>query len=181
MQNCALLNQTLISSWACLAVTGPPPARGDRESFPGIGVRKPSNCSLMAVPAGGSPPRGDPEGKSKGKAAAGGDATLKRKRGMFSKELRLMLYGFGDDPDPLPETVELVEDIVVDYITDMVHKAQDVALRRQKLGLEDLLFLIRKDPRKFARVKELLAMNEELKKARKNFEVEGETAVPEAE
>jgi hypothetical protein len=31
-----------------------------------------------------------------------------------------MLYGFGDVPNPLPETVELVEELVTDYVTDLV-------------------------------------------------------------
>uniref|UniRef100_A0A3B4B529 Uncharacterized protein n=1 Tax=Periophthalmus magnuspinnatus TaxID=409849 RepID=A0A3B4B529_9GOBI len=35
---------------------------------------------------------------------------------------------------------------------------------------QDIVFLIRKDPRKFARVKDLLTMNEELKRARKAFD-----------
>nr|GEW53517.1 transcription initiation factor TFIID subunit 13 [Tanacetum cinerariifolium] len=34
-----------------------------------------------------------------------------------------MMYGFRDDSNPLPETVALVEDIVVEYVADMVHKA----------------------------------------------------------
>ncbi|KAH9534243.1 hypothetical protein CY35_18G097500 [Sphagnum magellanicum] len=73
---------------------------------------------------------------------------------------------------PMQETVLLMEDILIDYITDTVHKAQDVASRRGKLTTEDIMFLVRKDARKFARVKELLAMNEELKRARKAFEVD---------
>jgi transcription initiation factor TFIID subunit 13 len=72
----------------------------------------------------------------------------------------------------MQETVLLMEDILIDYITDTVHKAQDVASRRGKLTTEDIMFLVRKDARKFARVKELLAMNEELKRARKAFEVD---------
>ena len=36
--------------------------------------------------------------------------------------------------------------------------------------LKIIVFLIRKDPRKFARVKDLLTMNEELKRARKAFD-----------
>ena len=31
-----------------------------------------------------------------------------------------MMYGFGDDPQPYAESVELLEDLVVQYITDMV-------------------------------------------------------------
>lgn len=85
------------------------------------------------------------------------------------------MYGFGDDPNPLPETVALVEDIVVEYVTDLVHKAQNVASKRGKLLTEDFLYLIRKDMRKLHRATELLSMNEELKQARKAFDVDEET------
>lgn len=33
-----------------------------------------------------------------------------------------MMYGFGDDPQPYAESVDLLEDLVVQYITDMVRK-----------------------------------------------------------
>ncbi|KQK16896.1 transcription initiation protein SPT3 homolog [Brachypodium distachyon] len=104
-------------------------------------------------------------------------SSLKRKRGMFQKDLQHMMYGFGDDPNPLPETVTLVEDIVVEYVTDLVHKAQNVASKRGKLLTEDFLYLIRKDMRKLHRATELLSMNEELKQARKAFDVNEETLV----
>jgi len=113
-----------------------------------------------------------------GGVGAGADAsapTLKRKRGVFQKDLQHMMYGFGDDPNPLPETVALVEDIVVEYVTDLVHKAQNVASKRGKLLTEDFLYLIRKDLRKLHRATELLSMNEELKQARKAFDVDEET------
>lgn len=38
------------------------------------------------------------------------------------------------------------------------------------MQVEDIIFLIRKHPRMYARVKDLLMMNEELKKARKAFD-----------
>ena len=31
-----------------------------------------------------------------------------------------MMYGFGDDQNPYTESVDLVEDLVIDYITEMV-------------------------------------------------------------
>ncbi|XP_015693784.1 transcription initiation factor TFIID subunit 13 [Oryza brachyantha] len=111
-------------------------------------------------------------------SGGGADAsatTLKRKRGVFQKDLQHMMYGFGDDANPLPETVALVEDIVVEYVTDLVHKAQNVASKRGKLLTEDFLYLIRKDVRKLHRATELLSMNEELKQARKAFDVNEET------
>ena len=37
-----------------------------------------------------------------------------------------MLYGFGDDAAPLPETLDLVEGIVLDYTTTLLHKVGGV-------------------------------------------------------
>jgi len=42
--------------------------------------------------------------------------------------------------------------------------------RTGRVQVEDMVFLVRKDARKYARVKDLLTMNEELKKARKAFD-----------
>jgi len=42
--------------------------------------------------------------------------------------------------------------------------------KQNRVQIEDLMFILRKDPRKYARAKDLLIMNEELKKARKVFE-----------
>lgn len=142
------------------------------------------NCRRASSPiVGMAPVANNTEGGASGAAGKGkasathqqtADSSLKRKRGLFNKDLRLMMYGFGDDPDPMPETVHLMEDILIEYITDLVHKSQNVASRRGKLTTEDVMFLVRKDSRKFARVKELLAMNEELKRARKAFDLDEE-------
>ncbi|KAH9754056.1 transcription initiation factor IID 18kD subunit family protein [Citrus sinensis] len=80
--------------------------------------------------------------------------SFKRKRGVFQKDLQHMMYGFGDDPN--------------------AHKAQDIGSKRGKLSVEDFLYLIRKDPPKLNRCTELLSMQEELKQARKAFEVDEE-------
>ncbi|KAL4448273.1 hypothetical protein ABPG75_005492 [Micractinium tetrahymenae] len=99
-------------------------------------------------------------------------------RGQLTRDLAVMMYGFGDDIQPLPETLDLVEDIVLDYATTLLHKAMDSAALRGKLrrpgapgagaavAAEDILFLVRKDPKKYARAKELLIMDEEIKKAK---------------
>lgn len=49
------------------------------------------------------------------------------------------------------------------------HKAMDIG-KSGRVQVEDIMYLARKDKRKYARVKELLSMNEELKKARKAFD-----------
>ena len=93
---------------------------------------------------------------------------LERKR-MFSKELRLTLYGYGDDQNPYTETVDFLEDLVLEFITSMTGRAMAIG-RTGRVQIEDITFLVRKEPRMYARVRELLTMNEELKKARKAFD-----------
>ncbi|CAD5171192.1 unnamed protein product [Musa acuminata subsp. malaccensis] len=110
------------------------------------------------------------------------EASLKRKRGVFQKDLQHMMYGFGDDPNPLPETVSLVEDIVVEYITDMVNMVHLLLLfpmirlikqiRNYRLSV---IYFCMSDPPKLHRCTELLSMHEELKLARKAFDVNEET------
>jgi transcription initiation factor TFIID subunit 13 len=92
----------------------------------------------------------------------------KRKR-IFSKELRCMMYGFGDDQNPYTESVDMLEDLVIGYITEVICKAMDVG-KSGRVVVEDIMYLVKSDPKKYARVKDLLSMNEELKKARKAFD-----------
>ncbi|KAL3834095.1 hypothetical protein ACJIZ3_008831 [Penstemon smallii] len=108
-----------------------------------------------------------PSSKVKVGSSQPSEASLKSKRGMFRKDLHHMMYGFGDDANPLPETVALVEDIVVEYVTNLVHKAEDVATKRGNLFAKDFLFLIRKDLPKLNRCTELLSLDEDIKQAKK--------------
>ncbi|CAH0385373.1 unnamed protein product [Bemisia tabaci] len=96
-------------------------------------------------------------------------STVNGRKRLFSKELRCMMYGFGDDQNPYTESVDLLEDLVIEYITEITHKAMEIG-RTGRVQVEDIVFLVRKDRRKYARVKDLLTMNEELKKARKAFD-----------
>ena len=80
-----------------------------------------------------------------------------------------MMHGFGDDPNPYTETVDLVEDLVVEFITEMTVRAMEVG-KSGKVHVNDIMFVLRRDHKKYARVNELLRMNEELKKARKAFD-----------
>ena len=42
--------------------------------------------------------------------------------------------------------------------------------KQNKVTVDDLLYILRKDTRKYTRAKDLLRMNEELKRARKAFD-----------
>jgi transcription initiation factor TFIID subunit 13 len=57
----------------------------------------------------------------------------------------------------------------MEYIEQLCSKALNVG-KPNRVGLDDIYYLIRRDQKKYARVKELLSMSEELKKARKAFD-----------
>jgi len=37
--------------------------------------------------------------------------------------VRCMMYGFGDDQNPYSESVDLLEDLVIEYISEMVFQS----------------------------------------------------------
>lgn len=96
----------------------------------------------------------------------------KRKR-LFHRELKYMMHGFGDDPNPYSETVDLVEELVVQFITEMTVKAMEVG-KSGRVHVNDIIFIIRKDPKKYSRVKDLLMMKEQIDKAKKAFSDDSE-------
>ena len=119
------------------------------------------------------------------------DYTAHRK--LLQKEIRQLLYAFGDSAAPREDTVSCVEDLLLQYIIGTTQRAHDVAAAGHRRSMinsgqiliagantgaavrvktEDLLFVLRDDPKKLARAEELLFMNEELKKARRAFELE---------
>lgn len=93
-----------------------------------------------------------------------------RSKGTLGKEIKIMLYAFGDVQNPRQDTADLLEEIVIQYIADLTSQAHSACKKRGKLRTEDLMFCVRKDKKKLSRMQELLYMNEELKKARKAFE-----------
>ena len=108
-------------------------------------------------------------------AVPDGIATNPRAARRFQRELRSIMYGFGDARQPQEESVQLLEDMVVDYIHQLLQKAQIACEHRMrgmrkstepKLRDRDLLFVLRKDKRKYERVVEILEVWKELKTAR---------------
>jgi len=91
------------------------------------------------------------------------------RKAIFRKELRSMFYGFGGDKNPRDDTLDALVHIVHEYIRDVSLKALEVGKPNQ-IRLEDVHYLIRRDQKKFQRVKELLSLSEELKKAKKAFD-----------
>ena len=86
--------------------------------------------------------------------------------------MKQFLYAFGDDKEPLPETVRVLDEIVTDYIIETCHAAARSAdiVGRQKIKVDDFKFAIRNDELATGRVKELLQIDKELKDSRKQFD-----------
>lgn len=82
------------------------------------------------------------------------------------------MYAFGDVSDPLPDTVDALEDVLVNFIVDTCHDAIDFAkvTKRQKIKVDDFAFSWRRDPVKYGRVFELLRLQEVINKARKQYQ-----------
>ncbi|ETO14509.1 hypothetical protein RFI_22869 [Reticulomyxa filosa] len=77
------------------------------------------------------------------------------------------MYGCFDDENPLEESMELMESILVQFIHKMTCQAQELAnMNKRNVYEGDLMFLIRKDRKKFQRINELLNFHENLKKLR---------------
>eukprot|EP00092_Neocalanus_flemingeri_P031505 GFUD01034215.1.p1 GENE.GFUD01034215.1~~GFUD01034215.1.p1 ORF type:complete len:309 (+),score=85.82 GFUD01034215.1:43-969(+) len=65
-----------------------------------------------------------------------------------------MMYAFGDARRPNIETAKLIESVVLNQITEIVHQATSVSHKRSSktLGLESILFLMRHSPLKIQRL-----------------------------
>ncbi|KAM9203786.1 transcription initiation factor TFIID subunit 13 isoform 2-T2 [Mergus octosetaceus] len=57
-----------------------------------------------------------------------------RRKRLFSKELRCMMYGFGDDQNPYTESVDILEDLVIEFITEMVSRRRAARPRTDTQG-----------------------------------------------
>ncbi|ODQ79020.1 hypothetical protein BABINDRAFT_18856, partial [Babjeviella inositovora NRRL Y-12698] len=105
--------------------------------------------------------------------------TQKRKRQqIFANELKSLLYAFGDVPNPLPETVNTLDDILQTFLVDTCHKAHEYAVagglgvtKSRKMKVEDFKFVFRNDEVKVGRIEELLKMSKEIEEAKKLYDV----------
>ncbi|KAL1935458.1 hypothetical protein VTP01DRAFT_4598 [Rhizomucor pusillus] len=92
------------------------------------------------------------------------------RKGMFAKDLKLLMYGFGDVPNPAADSISVMDDLVITYISEMCQEAAKVAESRGKVRVEDFKYILRKDKKKSGRVEELLYMSEDIRRAKQLFD-----------
>lgn len=102
--------------------------------------------------------------------------------------VRNLMFGFGDDRNPSNDTVNVMEEILVEYIADVVGVFCALSLhvvttpsfqcqtalaptRKSRLSIEDFRRALSRpaDAKKLARMEELLFMQEDIKRARAQF------------
>lgn len=95
-------------------------------------------------------------------------------RTSFIPELQSMMFALGDSRRPLHETAALVEDIVHTQLITMLHQACEGATLRgsRVISAEDILFLMRRDKIKVARLIKYLQFRDYKSKLLKTVEDE---------
>ncbi|KAI1100281.1 TFIID-18kDa-domain-containing protein [Jackrogersella minutella] len=92
------------------------------------------------------------------------------------KDMNLLLYCFGDVPDPLPETARVLDEIVTEFMEGVCFEASYHAqvAGRQKLKFDDFEFALRRNPQYLGRVKTMVEKRKQIRDFRKVFKMDDE-------
>lgn len=78
------------------------------------------------------------------------------KKGKEEEELRKMMIGFGDEPNPSEKSLDLLDEYMADFLINLVSNSYKRSMRRNinsnQLMKEDLLYFIQPDTKKLMRV-----------------------------
>ncbi|XP_062619346.1 transcription initiation protein SPT3 homolog [Saccostrea cucullata] len=123
---------------------------------------------------GGQNLNGHPSEKSQSQSSGGTGSGAPKN--WYLSEILQMMYGFGDVPKPQHDSAVLIEDIVKQQLTSVLLQAADVASLRNGrfIGLEDILFLLRKDKVKLRRLLRYMGVKDQRTMAMKGVSEEGE-------
>lgn len=96
----------------------------------------------------------------------------RRKRQLFTKDIENLLYAMGDGPVSLDSTVACLEDCLTDYLTDLAHESLRFARSqgRSRVKIDDLPFVLRRDPMKLGRMNYMRDQLIKIEKAKKMYD-----------
>ena len=91
----------------------------------------------------------------------------------FTNELKGIMYGFGDVENPDPESVELLQEYVIEYIQNIAYAAYRRNKRKgsNELSLRDLLYVLKKDKKRYYRIKDLIRFYDNAKSIKKRTDL----------
>ncbi|OTB04839.1 hypothetical protein M426DRAFT_11202 [Hypoxylon sp. CI-4A] len=98
-----------------------------------------------------------------------------------AKEVRNLLYAYGDVKDPLQETVRVLDEIVTEFLEGVCFEASRHAqvAGRQKLKFDDFEFALRNNPQYLGRVKSMIEKRQKIKEMRRTFDQEDDALAKE--
>ncbi|KAK8819254.1 hypothetical protein WA538_001827, partial [Blastocystis sp. DL] len=83
----------------------------------------------------------------------------------FEDNLREMMFGFGDSIEPHPQTVELMDQLVKDFMTNLSLRCFDIAKRTHRnMDSEMIQYAVKSKEDYFYRLNELLKAFDEISK-----------------
>ena len=87
----------------------------------------------------------------------------------FTNELKGLMFGFGDSENPDHESAELLQEYVIEYIQNIALAAYRRNKRKgsNEISLRDLLYVLRKDKKRYYRIPSLINFYEIAKKTKK--------------
>ena len=94
----------------------------------------------------------------------------------YQSEIVQMVYVFGEVRDPLPVVTKLIEDMVRYHLMEIVMLANEASRQRTSryIGIEDIIFVIKHDKTKVARIKTYLSYKDVRKNAKEDEDAEVE-------
>ncbi|KAK4992892.1 Transcription initiation protein spt3 [Elasticomyces elasticus] len=89
-------------------------------------------------------------------------------RAKYRTEIQQMMFVSGETAEPAPETTSMIEGIVQEQVIEMLKRASSTANRRgvRSISTDDLIFLIRHDKAKVARLQTFLSWKDVRKSAK---------------
>ena len=100
----------------------------------------------------------------------------RRQKITFKDDLKTLMFAFGDVQNPEEESLEALEQYLFYFVNLIVEKGLNRKQRRDthgsKLSKEDLLFIIKSDPKWMARIAYIMERKIEIKKIQKQANVD---------
>lgn len=91
------------------------------------------------------------------------------------------MYAYGDVPNPLPETVRVMDEILTEFVEGICFEASRHATvaGRQKLKFDDFEYALRRQPEYLGKIRAMFDKRKEIKEMRKAFQPDDDAVMKE--
>ncbi|CAK7909240.1 transcription initiation factor TFIID subunit 13 [[Candida] anglica] len=106
----------------------------------------------------------------------------RRKQRLFTKDIEQLLFSLGDPSYGLEPTVNALEEVLTEFLTDLCHNTSVYARAhgRNKVKMDDFPFALRNDPLKLARIEYIIKQSQRIEKAKKMYNLDDKSVATQA-